>query len=80
MRREDIRDKLQAVFRDVFDDESIALRDDMTAKDIEYWDSLKHINLVIATESRFEISVTTKEALGLKNVGEFITLLQSKIK
>lgn len=80
MTREEITEKLQAVFHDVFEDESIRLRDDMTAKDVKHWDSLNHINIIIASEQKFGISLTTKEALNLKNVGEFITLLQSKIK
>lgn len=80
MRREEVEQKLQEVFRDVFDDERIVLREDMTAKDINRWDSLNHINLIISAERKFGISMTTKDALGLKNVGEFITLLQSKLK
>lgn len=80
MTRDEIAGKLQAIFRDVFDDEAVVLRDEMTAKDIPQWDSLNHINVIIAAEQKFGVKFTSKEAIGLKNVGEFISLLESKVK
>lgn len=76
----DIRSKLQEIFQDVFDDEEIELFDAMTAADVEDWDSLSHITLIHEIEAAFGIRFTTKEVLATKNVGEFITLIGSKIR
>jgi acyl carrier protein len=75
----EIRARLASIFREVFDDESIALFDAMTAKDIEEWDSLNHINLIVAVEGSFKVKFTTKEVTNLANVGEFVALIASKL-
>jgi acyl carrier protein len=75
----EIRTELTAIFREVFDDDSIEIRDAMTAKDVEEWDSLNHINLIVAVERKFRIRFTTKEVSNLANVGEFIALITSKL-
>jgi len=71
--------RLTEIFRDVFDDDSIELRDEMTAADVEEWDSLNHINLIVAVEKSFRVKFTTQEVANLANVGEFIALLKSKL-
>lgn len=73
-----IREKLQEIFRDLFDDDEIELFDEMTAYDIEDWDSLMHINLIADIERTFGITFKTEEVVGTKNVGEFIRLIESK--
>lgn len=73
-----IRARLTQVFHDVFDDDKIVLRDDMTAADIEDWDSLTHINLVVAAEKEFNTRFDLKEVKSLKNVGEFIGMIKGK--
>lgn len=73
-----IRDRLQGVFRDVFDDESIVLVDSMTADDIADWDSLTHISLVVASEKEFNTRFVLREVKALKNVGEFIVMIKNK--
>ena len=75
----DILKELQPIFQDVFDDEEIELFDDMTAADVEDWDSLSHITLIHEIEAAFGIRFTTKEVLATKNVGEFIALIGSKV-
>ena len=75
----DIKGKLQEIFQDVFDDEDIELFDEMTAADVEDWDSLSHITLIHEIEAAFGIRFTTKEVLATKNVGEFIALIGSKV-
>jgi Phosphopantetheine attachment site. len=75
----DVREKVQEVFREVFDDDGIELFDEMTAEDIEDWDSLAHIQLIVSIEKCFNIKFTTEEVLKLKNVGEFISLVNSKL-
>ncbi|MBI3684533.1 MAG: acyl carrier protein [Acidobacteria bacterium] len=75
--------RLEEVFRLVFDDDALVLRDDMSAKDVEDWDSLQHINLVIAVEKRFSIRFATAEISRLKepgqNIGSFRRLLEEKL-
>jgi acyl carrier protein len=75
----EIRARLTEIFREVFDDESIEIRDEMTAKDVEEWDSLNHINLIVAVERNFKVRFTTKEVANVANVGEFIALLKGKL-
>lgn len=75
-----IREQLNQVFREVFDDDSIEISDEMTAADVEEWDSLNHINLIVAVERTFGIRFSTKEVNGLANVGEFIALISSKLR
>ena len=79
MNRTKIAEELQAIFRDVFDDESIVLFDEMTSNDVEDWDSISHINLISDIEAKFDIAFTTDEIVGLKNVGEFIKVIASKL-
>ena len=75
MTKIEITEKLQDIFRDVFDDESIVLFDDMTSDDVEDWDSLSHINLISDIETKFDITFSTEEILNAKNVGEFIAIM-----
>lgn len=75
-----IADRMSHIFREVFDDEAINIRNDMTSQDIEEWDSLRHIDLIFAIENEFEIVFTTGEAgSALKNVGELCALVEKKI-
>lgn len=74
------RERLQNVFRDIFDDESIELFDEMTSDDIEDWDSLMHMNLIIGIEHEFNIKFTVEEVIKAENVGEFISMIEDKIK
>jgi acyl carrier protein len=73
-------DKLQEIFRDVFEDDEIVLDREMTAEDIEDWDSLMHIQLIVAAEKGFQTKFSTAEVLSLKNVGDFIDLVDKKLE
>lgn len=75
----DVRTELTGVFRNVFDDEGIVIKDETTAKDIDGWDSLTNIDLVVAVEKHFKIKLTTRDVAGLKNVGELIKLVEQKV-
>jgi acyl carrier protein len=79
LQQAEIYSQLTKIFRDVFDDESVVLRPDMTAKDVEAWDSFNHINLIVATESEFGVKFKTAEVESLKNVGHFVDLIQNKL-
>ena len=79
MPREEIREKLNQVFIDLFDDESIVLSDETTANDIEDWDSLEHINLIVAIEQEFNIKFNMNEVTTMKNVGEMIDIIASRL-
>ena len=80
MDREKITEKLNEVFRDVFDNEDITVTDATTADDIEEWDSLEHISLIAAVEKAFKMRFTMKEVSGMKNVGEMINILCERAK
>lgn len=74
----DTKSRLEKVFRDVFDDEEIEITNEMTADDIEEWDSLTHVQLIVAVEEEFGCKFSTVEVMKLKNVGEFINLIDRK--
>ena len=78
--RDEIRDRLSRVFRDVFEDDTIEIFDEMTADDIDEWDSLMHVTLVVASEKEFGVRLNAAEVGKLKNVGAFISVLQSYLK
>ena len=80
MDREKITERLNEVFRDVFDNEDITVTDSTTADDIEEWDSLEHISLIAAVEKAFKMRFTMKEVSGMKNVGEMISILCERAK
>ena len=76
--REDIFEKLNGIFRDVFDDEEICLSDQTTAADIDGWDSLMHITLMEAIEDDFGIKFTMKDIVKLENVGQLVDVIMSE--
>ena len=69
MDRNDILAEVNAVFRDVFDDDSISVTDATTAADIEEWDSLTHITLINEIENLFNLKFSMKDVLAMENVG-----------
>ncbi len=71
---------LNDIFRQVFDDPTIVIKRETTADDIDEWDSLSHINLVIAVETKFNIRFALGELQTLKNVGEMADLVEKKIR
>lgn len=75
MTREEIFTNLNEVFQDVFDDSTITVSDNTTAADIEDWDSLEHINLVVAVEKCFGIKFNMGEVTTMKNVGQMVDII-----
>lgn len=80
MTKDEIFEKLNEIFRDVFDDESIVVSDVTSAKDIEDWDSLNHINLVVAVEKTFGVKFSMGETQKMKNVGEMVDIIIGRMK
>lgn len=79
MEREEIFSKLNEIFEDVLDlEETPCLTDETTANDIEEWDSLAQIQLVVTIEKAFSVKFTAKEMMSWKNVGEMVDTIQSK--
>ncbi len=75
MTRAEVYEKLNKVFQDVFDDETITVHDETTSEDIEDWDSLEHINLVVAVENEFDVDFNMGEVNKMKNVGEMVDII-----
>lgn len=79
MERKEILEKLTAVFQEVFSDSSLVLNDDMTANDVEKWDSLTHMLMISTVEERFGVKFKLKELNKLKKVGDIINVLAEKM-
>jgi acyl carrier protein len=75
----DIKERAQEIFREVFDDEKLEIYDEMQAKDVEGWDSLTHITLIMTIEDSFGVKFTTREVMGFQNVGEMLSCLRKKL-
>lgn len=80
MNREQVYERLNEVFRDVFDDDTIRVSGETTADDIEDWDSLEHINLIVAVEKKFNIKFNMGEVNRFKNVGEMADVIAERAK
>jgi acyl carrier protein len=79
MNEDEIWQRLTAVVRDVFDDDSIVIGPETTAKDIEGWDSLANIELLVAIEKAFNrVKFNTGEVANLRNVGELVAAIKRK--
>jgi len=74
-----IYSRLARVFNEVFDDETIELTPQLTAKDVDGWDSLTHIRLILSVEKAFKIRFNTSEIGNLENVGDLVTLVRARV-
>ena len=79
MTKEEIFKKLQDIFQDIFDDKKLEIQESTNSDDIENWDSLNHINLVIAIENEFGIKFSFDELATLNNVGAMVNLMMKKL-
>ncbi|MCO5946692.1 acyl carrier protein [Mucilaginibacter flavidus] len=79
MDRNEILNTVNNVFIDVLDDDSLVLTEATTANDVEEWDSLNHIQLVVAIERQFKIRFASQEILSWQNVGEMIDSIAAKL-
>ena len=78
MTKEDVLNQVQDIFRDVLDEEDIIVKPETTADDIDEWDSLNHIQLVVAIEKHFKIRFSSSEIQGFSNVGEMCESISNK--
>ena len=79
MNRESILEKLTDIFRDVFDDESMELDNTTSPNDVDDWDSLAQIRLIVSVEGDFNIKFNINELGKLKNVGDLISAIERVI-
>lgn len=79
MTREQVFQKLTEIFIEEFDDESIQLKETTSAADIEDWDSLANVNLVVAIEHEFQMKFNMNEINNMKNVGEMVDIIMERI-
>jgi acyl carrier protein len=70
---------LGKIFRELFDDDNLTLRPDMTARDVDGWDSLAHVRLLLTIERKFHIKFSAPEVGGLRSVGDLVSLVARKI-
>ncbi|MFA4853497.1 MAG: acyl carrier protein [Bacteroidales bacterium] len=75
----DTFEQLNAVFCRVFDDNDIKITPEMTANDIDEWDSLSHVNLVVAIEKYFKIRFKSSEIMRWKNIGQMYDSIKEKL-
>ena len=70
---------LTRIFRTVFDNQELTLQPEMTASDVDGWDSLSHVNLILSVEKGFGIKFSLNEILTFKNVGDLVKCIERKI-
>lgn len=80
MERDEVIAKLTPIFREVFNDNGVELKDEMTAADVENWDSLTHMLMITKVEEELGIKFKLKELNRLKKVGDLIAIIQSKLQ
>jgi acyl carrier protein len=78
MDQQQIYTRLSGIFENVFDDDSIKLGPELSAKDVDEWDSLTHIRLLLTIEKAFKIKFTTSEVGKLENVGDLVALIEAR--
>ena len=79
MERNDILARVEEIFRDELELDELELTDETTAEDVEEWDSLSHIQLVVALEKDFGIKFSSREILSWDNVGDLVDCIQKKL-
>ena len=79
MTHEEVMKIVTGIFRDVFDDDTLVIEDSTNSKDIEDWDSLEHISLIVSMEKEFNLKFDLQEVNKLENVGEMVDLIISKL-
>lgn len=79
MERSEILNEIQKIFIDILDDDMIVITENTTANDIEEWDSLTHIQIVVGVEKKFRIRFTSKEIQSWNNIGEMMNSIGNRL-
>ena len=79
MERQDIVEKLTGIFKSIFGNASLELKEEMTANDVENWDSLSHMQMISEVEKEFDIKFKLKDLNKMKQVGNLIDIIKSKL-
>ncbi len=79
MNRSELLKELNEIFVDVLDTDGLVINEQTTAKDVDEWDSLNHIQLVVAIEKHFKIRFTSQEIQNWNNVGEMLNSISAKL-
>ncbi len=79
MNREDIELKTQSIFREVFQEPELMIRNDMNANDVDKWDSLTHLTMIARVEDTFGFKFKLKEMVKMKNVGDMLLIIEEKV-
>lgn len=79
MSRAEVMEKVNEIFREVFDDDDLVITDDTNAEDIEDWDSLEQVNLIVNMEKTFSVKFNLEEVNQLKNVGGMVDMICEKM-
>ena len=80
MNEHDIYDQLTLIFREVFDDEGLDISKNTNASEIDEWDSMMHISLVVSIERHFQIRLSSAQIAELNDVGEMVEVIKAKIR
>ncbi len=75
MTRQEVYERLNKVFREELDDETIELHDETVASDVDGWDSFEHVNLIVAVEEEFQFKIPMNKVISMKNVGEMVDII-----
>jgi acyl carrier protein len=78
MQDDEIKSRLTPIFRDVFADDALVVSESMTAEDVPAWDSLSHLNMIVAVEKAFGVKFSVRDVRSLKNVGGLIDMVKKK--
>jgi acyl carrier protein len=79
MERQDLVSRVEEIYKEILEVDAITLSDEMTANDVEGWDSLTHSLLINQVQKEFEVKFKLREVISLKNVGELFNLIESKL-
>jgi acyl carrier protein len=79
MNLEEITDKTQLIFREIFQEPNLEIKPEMTANDVDKWDSLSHLTMIARVEETFGFKFKLKEMVKMKNVGDMLVLIEEKV-
>lgn len=79
MNFEEISEKTQTIFREIFQEPNLEIKPELTANDVDKWDSLSHLTMIARVEETFGVKFKLKEMVKMKNVGDMLVLIEEKV-